>query len=161
MEKSGLILVCSGLLLLAGCSGFRSELGNQGDGVGEQKKVAAPEKETYACVFTSEPIKIDGFLDEPAWQKAKILNFIRPGTFKEPISKTEGRFLYDNNYLYVGIKAYDQDIWSYYTERDSSTCLEDVLEIFIKPDPIAHPDGPIPTLTLKSMLWARSWMRST
>ena len=103
-----------------------------------------PKKEPYACVFTPEPIKIDGFLNEPVWEKAKVLNFTLPVIFKEPISKTEGRILYDNKYLYVGIKAYDQDIWSYYKERDSNTCLEDVLEVFIKPDPVAHPDGPDP-----------------
>ncbi|MCX5642272.1 MAG: carbohydrate-binding family 9-like protein [Candidatus Omnitrophica bacterium] len=110
----------------------------------KQKKIMVPKKETYACAFTSAPIKVDGFLDEPAWEKAQILNFIRPVTFREPISKTEGRLLYDKEYLYVGFKAYDQDIWSYHTERDSITCHEDVLEIFIKPDPVAHPDGPDP-----------------
>ena len=110
----------------------------------KEKKVVVPEKEIYPCVFTSAPIKVDGFLNEPAWEKAKVLNFTLPVTFKEPISRTEGRILYDKKYLYVGIKAYDQDIWSYYKERDSSTCLEDVLEVFFKPDPTAHPDGPDP-----------------
>jgi hypothetical protein len=112
--------------------------------VEKEKKVVVPKKEIYACAFTSEPIKVDGFLNEPAWEKAKVLNFTLPVTFKEPISKTEGRLLYDDKYLYVGIKAYDQDIWSYCKERDGKTCLEDVLEVFIKPDPAAHPDGPDP-----------------
>jgi len=110
----------------------------------KQKELTVLKKETYACAFTSAPIKVDGFLDEPAWEKAKVLDFTLPVTFQEPISKTEGRLLYDDKYLYVGFKAYDQDIWSYYTERDSNTCLEDVLEVFIKPDPVAHPDGPDP-----------------
>jgi hypothetical protein len=39
----------------------------------------------------------------------------------------------------VGIKAYDQDIWSLLTERDSQTCLEDCLEIFFKTDPDGDP----------------------
>lgn len=47
---------------------------------------------------------------------------------------TEISLLWDDNYFYVGFKAYDKDIFSYYTERDSVTCDEDVLEVFIKPD---------------------------
>lgn len=112
--------------------------------MGKQKRITVSNEETYACAFTSAPIKVDGFLNEPAWEKAKVLNFTLPVTFREPISKTEGRILYDDKYLYVGIKAYDQDIWSYYTERDSDTCHEDVLEVFIKPDSVVHPDGPDP-----------------
>ena len=129
----GLLCIC--LFLTAGCSGFHSEMGN---------RVGAAEKEIYPCAFTCEPIKIDGFLNEPVWEKAKVLNFILPVTFKEPISKTEGRLLYDNKYLYVSFKAYDQDIWSYYKEKDAYTCGEDVLEVFIKPDPVTHPEGPDP-----------------
>ena len=62
-----------------------------------------------------------------------------PVTLQEPLSKTEGKLLWDKSYLYVGFRAYDKDIWSYFTERDSTTCLEDVLEVFIKPDPGKDP----------------------
>ena len=99
-----------------------------------------PVKESpYHCPFTSEPIKIDGFLDEPAWQRAKPLSFIVPVTLKDPVSKTEARLLWDREYLYVGFKAYDKDIWSYYTQRDDPTCEEDVLEIFFKTEPAKEP----------------------
>jgi hypothetical protein len=50
-----------------------------------------------------------------------------------PISRTEGRLLWDDDYLYVAFCAQDKDIFSYYTDRDSATCNEDALEIFLKP----------------------------
>ncbi len=41
--------------------------------------------------------------------------------------------LWDREYLYVGMRAEDKDIWGHFTARDSRTCNEDVLEIFLKP----------------------------
>ena len=87
----------------------------------------------YHCPYISEPINIDGLLDETAWQQAKPLSLVIPVSHHKPISKTEAKLLWDDNYLYVGFKAYDKDIWSYFTERDSTTCSEDVLEVFVKP----------------------------
>ena len=98
-----------------------------------------PTKKVYNCNYTSGPIKIDGLLDEPAWQTAETLRFFIPVTHKKPISKTEAKLLWDKKYLYVGFKAYDKDIWSYYKERDDPTCQEDVLEIFFKTDPVKEP----------------------
>ncbi|MDO9541905.1 MAG: carbohydrate-binding family 9-like protein [Kiritimatiellia bacterium] len=88
----------------------------------------------YPCHYTDEKIKIDGHLDEKAWKKAPVLDFLIAMTDKPALSRTEGRILWDKNYLYVGFKAYDKDIWGYLTKRDSCTCHEDVLEVFIKPD---------------------------
>ncbi|MHB0912613.1 MAG: carbohydrate-binding family 9-like protein [Armatimonadota bacterium] len=92
-----------------------------------------------SCVHIDEPIKIDGLLDEPAWRKAEEIGLYVPVTHAEPISKTEARLMWDDEHLYVGFKAYDQDIWSYLTERDSTTCQEDVLEVFLQQDPAKEP----------------------
>lgn len=96
-------------------------------------------KKIYNCYYITEKIRIDGELDEPVWQKAPVLDFVTPVTHKKPISKTEGRLLFDKRYLYVGFKAYDKDIWSYFKKRDSWTYKEDVLEIFLKTDPSKEP----------------------
>ena len=152
MKKSSLVLVCATLLLLTGCSGFRVPVGNPGVGPAPNK-AAVPdqikEKVVYRCYFTSEPIRVDGFLNEPAWEKAPMVKLSLgknpEGIYPEPISKTEGRVLHDNTYLYVAFKAYDKDIWSYFTERDAITCWEDVLEVFLKTDPVTRPsDEPDP-----------------
>ena len=96
-------------------------------------------KETYDCHYTAEPIKIDGRLDEPAWQRAGLVDFRIPVTLEKPVSKTEGRLLWDEHYLYAAFKAYDKDIFGYLTDPDSTTCNEDVLEIFLKTDPQRDP----------------------
>ncbi len=88
----------------------------------------------YTCNYVGEPINIDGSLSAPQWQRAEPIGLVLPCTHLEPLSRTEGRLLWDDNYLYVGFKAHDKDIFSYYTQRDSATCQEDVLEIFLKPD---------------------------
>lgn len=93
-----------------------------------------PSNQVYPCYYTDEAINIDGRLTEKAWKKAKVLDFFVPVSGKPSVSKTEGRILWSKTHLYVGFKAYDRDIWGYYTRRDSPTCYEDVLEVFIKPD---------------------------
>jgi hypothetical protein len=93
----------------------------------------------YTAIFIQEPMNIDGHLDENAWNRAQVLKFLIPETLQKPISKTQAKILYDADYLYVGFKAYDQDIWSLLKERDSATCLEDVLEIFLKTHPEKDP----------------------
>jgi hypothetical protein len=95
--------------------------------------------QSYRCAFTPKPIKIDGLLQDPSWGLGDNLQFFVPVTNAVPLSKTEARVLWDSDYLYVGFKAYDKDIWSYFTERNSPTCLEDCLEIFFQTDPSKAP----------------------
>ncbi len=92
-----------------------------------------PTLPAYECYRATVPVNIDGKLDE--WQNVPSVDFYMPVTGEKPESKTEGRLLWDDKYLYVAFKAWDKDIWSYMTERDSPTCLEDALEIFFKPNP--------------------------
>jgi len=96
-------------------------------------------QDRYECRFTNEKICIDGRLDEEIWQKAPKLDFFIPKNGHHPISPTEARIAWDKDYLYVGFKAYDKDIWSYLTSRDAVTCQEDVLEIFFKTNPAMAP----------------------
>ena len=93
----------------------------------------------YNCLFATEKVKVDGYLDEQVWKRAETLNFIVPVTNEEPLSKTEAKLLWDKDYLYVSFKAYDKDIWGYYTKRDEPTCQEDVLEVFFKTDSEKEP----------------------
>ena len=93
-----------------------------------------PPESVYKCPHITQPVKVDGLLDEPVWQQVPPLSFLIPVTLQQPLSKTEARLLWDDSHLYVGFKAYDQDVWSYLTQRDSTTCSEDVLEVFLKPD---------------------------
>jgi len=56
------------------------------------------------------PARIDGQLDDPTWKTArKITDFVErsPGDNTEPLAKTEAFITYDDEYLYVAFRCYD------------------------------------------------------
>jgi hypothetical protein len=69
-----------------------------------------PKREYAAQISAEADIKTDGILDEPAWQNADWENnFIqsRPYEGKAPRFQTEFAVLYDQKYIHVAFKAYD------------------------------------------------------
>ncbi len=81
-------------------------------------------------------IKIDGKPDEAAWQAAPAVDqFIQrdPDEGKPPTQRTEVRFLYDNDALYVGAWLYDSEGRSAITgrlvRRDQAGDGEDLFQI--------------------------------
>lgn len=64
------------------------------------------------AVRISQPIRLDGILDEPAWELATpIGDFYQqyPDEFKPATRPTEVRFLYDDTTLYIGAMNYDDE----------------------------------------------------
>ena len=59
--------------------------------------------------YISEPINIDAVLDEPAWQLAdkadKFWQYF-PSDSIQSKQQSEIKMLFDDNYLYVGIKVF-------------------------------------------------------
>lgn len=58
------------------------------------------------------PIRIDGLLDEAAWQSAPVIrnftqSYPKPGA--APVDSTHVRILYDNDALYVGVRMFDSE----------------------------------------------------
>lgn len=98
-----------------------------------------PSAEPAQFTRTSTPIAVDGHLDEAAWISAKpVTRFfeVYPGDIAEPTVRTEARFLYDDENVYVGISALDPDtasIRSGFVRRDGVTMDQDYLEIYIDP----------------------------
>jgi len=112
------------VLTLTGCAMLRPE--RAGEPAGEK------------AVLTAVAPTIDGKLDEACWQRASVItNFLVPEVLTAPLSPTEARILWDKDYLYVAFRAADKDVWGYFEKRDDGTCQEDVLEVFIQPDPAA------------------------
>jgi len=63
-------------------------------------------------IKTGEPLKIDGYLRESAWQKATLFTdfkMIEPNVGERPSEKTELRILFDRNNLYIGLKCFTKD----------------------------------------------------
>ena len=60
----------------------------------------------------SETITLDGQLDESAWQRAvPAKDFVQqiPVNGSEPTERTEVRFLYTSDALYMGVTCYDDE----------------------------------------------------
>jgi len=80
-----------------------------------------------AIFLENKKITLDGKLDEPAWRLAKWeSNFVQrnPNDGNPATYPTEFGILYDENYLYIGARAYDPDpnkIISILSRRDDYT----------------------------------------
>ena len=64
------------------------------------------------AVRIDQPIRIDGLLDEPAWEQAPVVTDFyqqQPAEFELATRRTEARFLYDDEMLYVGVVLYEPD----------------------------------------------------
>lgn len=86
----------------------------------------------YTCYRTSQPIVIDGRLNEAAWAAAPVSErFTDIVTGERAWFDTRVRLLWDQQYLYFGFTAEETDVWGTLTERDSKIYEENDLEIFI------------------------------
>ena len=85
----------------------------------------------------SDPIKIDGRLDEPAWSQAEAATDFRQESPTEgaPASeRTEVRVLYDSKNIYIGVRAFDSEPTKVNARdfaRDSSFETDDRVEIIL------------------------------
>ena len=84
------------------------------------------QRKNVTALRIDEPVKIDGRLDEPAYQKTETAdNFLQitPYNGRPSFKSTEVRVLYDDNALYIGAVMYDNpdSIANYITTRDNNT----------------------------------------
>lgn len=106
------------LLCLLSAAAAYPQTQSNGNGNGSGSPIAAIDYETIrlekivTAVRTTERIILDGRLDEPAWKLASpatdfITKLPRP---EEPSEeRTEVRFVYDDDILYVGFICFDSD----------------------------------------------------
>ena len=89
----------------------------------------------YPCRFASGPIAVDGRLDEPAWQKAAVIDTFYPYQPEDAasLSPTKARLLWDKDHLYLAVECGDKDVWSFSDQPDDDMWNGDVAEFFIKP----------------------------
>ena len=86
-----------------------------------------------------ERIVLDGNLDEPAWQRAQVLDRfweVFPRDNVEAPVRTELRIAYDGHALYAAIHAYDPDLTQLrapFARRDNVLADQDMLVLFVDP----------------------------
>jgi hypothetical protein len=82
-------------------------------------------------------IRLDGRLDEAAWQKASVMSdftqsYPKPGA--QPTDRTEVRVLYDDAAIYVGVRMFDahpDSIAAQLARRDASGIYSDWIHVII------------------------------
>jgi len=97
----------------------------------------ASEIRNYICYRASEPLEIDGHLDEAAWLASDwskdfidIEGDIRPA----PRWRTRVKMLWDDTYLYIGAELEEPHVWGTITQRDAVIFKDNDFEVFIDPD---------------------------
>ncbi len=93
----------------------------------------------YDCKYTETPIRIDGRLDDAAWQAAPWTSDfidIEGGALPKPRFRTRAKMLWDDRYLYIAAELEEPDVHGTLTERDSVIFHDDDFEVFVKPLPV-------------------------
>jgi len=89
----------------------------------------------YEVLRASQPIVVDGRLNDPAWGQAPLLGPIvnnRDGSASPLI--TEMKVLYDDKFLYFASRFVDDNIWATMKKRDEHLWTEEVFEVFLQAD---------------------------
>ena len=95
--------------------------------------------QTASAVRTDERIRLDGRLDEPAWQLAIPIGPLtqqEPREGDPPTETTEVRVLYDSDSLYFGIYCFDRSpagIVATQLGRDSDSEVDDWVGVILDP----------------------------
>lgn len=105
--------------------------------LGAAGNVAADLPLTYDCPRTSAPIRIDGKLDDAAWQKAPwTADFVDIEGDKKPKPRfrTRAKMLWDDQYFYIAAELEEPHVWATLTEHDSVIFRDNDFEVFIDPN---------------------------
>jgi cellulose/xylan binding protein with CBM9 domain len=93
---------------------------------------------SYDCHRTATPIRIDGKLDDPAWQKAPwTSDFVDIEGAAKPAPRfhTRVKMLYDDKYLYIAAELQEPNVTATLRQHDSVIFHDNDFEVFIKPLP--------------------------
>lgn len=91
----------------------------------------------YTCYRTNQTIKIDGQLNEQAWQLTLPTTpfvDIRGENHPQPLHETEVRMLWDDKYLYIGAILKEPNIRAHLKQRDTIIYHDNDFEVFLDPN---------------------------
>ncbi len=106
---------------------------------GQDLNIAAyQDKYQLPVARTKDPVRIDGVLDEEAWQHAKPVSGFWQ---KSPVDtafaqrQTEARVTFDEHYLYIGLTCYDTNYYVIQTlKRDVDPGASDAIGVVLDPN---------------------------
>ncbi len=95
----------------------------------------------YACGYAPQPPKIDGRLDDPAWQAApwteEFLDIQGP-TKPRPRFRTRAKMLWDKENFYIAAELEEPHVMGTVTRHDAVIFADNDFEVFINPDGDNH-----------------------
>jgi hypothetical protein len=95
----------------------------------------------YVCYRAATPLKIDGKLDDAAWQDAPWTDdFVDIEGDKKPRPRyrTRVKMLWDDEYFYVAAEMEEPHVWGTLTRHDSVIFHDNDFEVFIDPNGDNH-----------------------
>lgn len=95
------------------------------------------EPRVYDCQKTAHPIKIDGILNDQAWESTPWTeDFIDIEGDKKPKPRfrTRVKMTWDDRYFYVAAELEEPHVWATLTQRDSVIFHDNDFEVFIDPN---------------------------
>lgn len=88
----------------------------------------------FDCPRAVGPVKLDGKADEPAWEKALIIeSFVANWTSRPGRTRTKARLMWDDEYLYFHAEMQDADLYADIRETNGNLWENDVFELFFRP----------------------------
>ena len=90
----------------------------------------------YTVKKITSTLQIDGQLTEPEWQAAALTErFVHQETGAATRLSTQAKFLWDDEYLYIGFICQDSNVWGTLKNRDQALyASNDVVEIICDSD---------------------------
>ncbi len=122
------VLVLFGLVMVGGCA---------------KAPVEEPGPVVLKAVYTSDPVTIDGVLDDSIWSNAQTyqlsLGQDQIDQDRELTEPGEVKLAWDDTHFYVGIKLHDSDIVAKGAEDELHHYqMGDLVELFLKPEGEGH-----------------------
>jgi len=158
------------------CVFYKALLFLTGLSLGVPSTLAEPVRPVFEIRATAKPPVIDGKLDDSCWQDAPALtNFtqVLPVEGAPPTERTEVRFLYDRDCLYIAVRCFDSEpakIIAKQMQHDSSFDSDDFVKIafdtffrqrdgyFFAVNPAgARTEGLIENFSEENGLWDTIW----
>lgn len=99
---------------------------------GTRSRRGLPKPVEYRCCRITDPVVVDGRLDEDGWRRASWLGpFVdmEKGTSTE--FDTRVAFLWDDTNFYAGFKMEEPDVFGFETKRDGGVSGDCEVELFI------------------------------
>ena len=133
--KLALVFDLLATIAVLGASAVETSWGNDWD------KMEPIKPRGYVCYRATEPIEIDGKLDEQSWQSVPWTNDfvdIQGDAKPRPQFRTRAKMLWDDEYFYVGAELEEPHVWATLIQHDSVIFYDNDFEIFIDPNGDNH-----------------------